>query len=128
MQAGPGLRMLGTGKATDPFIVSLSSPLSESSVFEGGANLSDVDAGTNVVRLPLTENVTTLTLPETDVDRFDLLVEQVAGGSTIAWPAQVKWPGGTAPTLSTGAGDIDWLTFRRVGASWLGVPTALTFS
>ena len=41
-----------------------------------------------------------------------LRVRQDGVGSRLAtWPAQVLWPGGTAPTLSTGGNDIDIISF-----------------
>ena len=49
------------------------------------------------------------------------------GGRTIAWPdgtnsVTVRWAGNTAPTLSTGAGDIDVFAFFTVdgGANYYG--------
>lgn len=42
------------------------------------------------------------------------------GGQTVTWPANVKWPGGTAPTLSTGANAIDIISFFWDGAAYYG--------
>ncbi|HJP18292.1 MAG TPA: hypothetical protein QF468_06555 [Nitrospinota bacterium] len=43
---------------------------------------------------------------------FTLILKQDGTGSrTTTWPASVDWAGGTAPTLSTGATDVDILTF-----------------
>lgn len=39
----------------------------------------------------------------------------------LTWNAVFKWPGGTAPTLSTGANDIDVLTFIYDGTNLYGV-------
>ena len=46
------------------------------------------------------------------------------GGST-----SVKWAGGTAPTLSTGANDVDILQFTTAngGTSWYGTVSGLNF-
>lgn len=39
-------------------------------------------------------------------------ITQGSGGSkTITWPSTVKWPAGTAPTLSTTANDVDIICF-----------------
>jgi hypothetical protein len=40
----------------------------------------------------------------------------------VTWPATiVKWPGGTAPVLSTGINKIDYLTFTCTdGTNWAG--------
>ena len=43
---------------------------------------------------------------------FTLILKQDGTGSrTTTWPASVDWAGGTAPTLSSGATDVDILTF-----------------
>ena len=58
-----------------------------------------------------TENFT-FTAP-TKPGSFLLKMKQDAtGGRTIpTWPASVKWPSGTAVTLSTAANSIDIITF-----------------
>ena len=38
---------------------------------------------------------------------YALRIIQGATPGTVTWPANVKWPGGTPPTLSTNTGDID---------------------
>lgn len=39
------------------------------------------------------------------------LIQDGTGSRTVTWNSVFKWAGGTAPTLSTGAGAIDVLTF-----------------
>jgi hypothetical protein len=58
-----------------------------------------------------------------------LIVIQGDGSDTIDWAneADIKWPGGTAPTLSTGAGEIDIVSFLFDGTSYYG-DYALDFS
>ena len=54
---------------------------------------------------------------------FTLKVTQDGTGSrTISWPASVDWAGGTAPTLSTGANDVDVFVFFTVdgGTTYYG--------
>lgn len=48
------------------------------------------------------------------------LVQGGAGSYTVTWPADVKWPGGTAPTLSTGVGEIDFISFYYDGTDFYG--------
>jgi len=43
------------------------------------------------------------------------------GGSNTGAFTGVKWPGGTAPTITTGAGKIDIVTFVSDGTNWYGV-------
>jgi hypothetical protein len=126
MQAGPGLTVLGTGNTADPYVLGLASPFRNVPVVEEGVlNLSDLNRGEGLVHVPLSGSVTGLELPDVpDGGRFDLVIEQVTGGNTITWPASVKWPGGTAPTLSTGVGEMDWLTFRQIGPIWVGTVVA----
>lgn len=44
------------------------------------------------------------------------------GGRTTTWPGSVRWPAGTAPTLTTTASAIDLLVFETIdgGTSWFG--------
>ncbi len=58
-----------------------------------------------------------------DSTAFTLILRQDGTGSrTATWPASVDWPGATAPTLSTGAADVDVFAFMTVdgGTTWLG--------
>jgi hypothetical protein len=65
----------------------------------------------------------TLGAPTNLVDggTYLLRVIQGTGGQTLAYNAVFKWPGGVAPTLSTGAGAIDFLTFASDGTHLYGV-------
>lgn len=54
---------------------------------------------------------------------FTLKVTQDGTGNrTISWPGSVDWAGGTAPTLSTGANDVDVFVFFTVdgGTTYYG--------
>ena len=42
---------------------------------------------------------------------FTLKVTQDSSARTITWPGSVDWPGGTAPTISTGSGNVDVFVF-----------------
>lgn len=55
------------------------------------------------------------------------VIQDGAGSRTLAYGAAYKWPGGTAPTLSTGGGAVDILTFVSDGTSMFGV-SQLNFS
>jgi hypothetical protein len=39
------------------------------------------------------------------------LVQDGTGGRTATWDSSAKWPGGTAPTLSTAASSVDTFAF-----------------
>jgi hypothetical protein len=54
---------------------------------------------------------------------FGLYLKQDATGSRlVTWPASVKWPGGTAPTLTTTAAATDIIVLESIdgGATWFG--------
>ena len=53
---------------------------------------------------------------------FILVVQLSCGGSNaLTYNAVYKWPGGTAPTLSTANNAIDILTFVSDGTNMYGV-------
>lgn len=72
----------------------------------------DWSAG-NVQTLDIDDNVTTITFaapPATAVLR--LIVRQTVGGKTLAgWPSSVKWPAGSAPSVTLAPGKADILEF-----------------
>lgn len=50
---------------------------------------------------------------------FLLLQKQDGTGSrTVTWPAAVKWPGGTAPTITATASKADLFGFTSDGTNW----------
>lgn len=51
-----------------------------------------------------------------------VLTQDATGGRVATWPASVKWPGGTPPTLSTGPNAVDELGFSTLdgGTTWRG--------
>ena len=52
---------------------------------------------------------------------FILLLKQDGTGSrTVTWPAAVKWPGGTAPTITSTASKLDKYIFTSDGTNWYG--------
>lgn len=52
---------------------------------------------------------------------FMLLLKQDGTGSrTVTWPSSVKWPGGTAPTITATASKGDKFVFTADGTYWWG--------
>ena len=106
---------VGSPALPNPLVVQ---QISATSLQYGG---SDVDAGNsgsgtlNINWLQgqdqqvlLTGSVTfTFTAPLGVSTRLLRLIQDGAGSHTVTWPATVKWPGGTAPTLTTAAGGVD---------------------
>jgi hypothetical protein len=79
-------------------------------------------ANGSVQYLTLTGNCT-YTFPTPVAGKSFILIQKQdgTGGRTVTWPASVKWPGGTAPTLTSTASKADKFIFTAVdGSSWLG--------
>lgn len=80
----------------------------------------------NDFALTLTANCTlTVTNVPPSGQRYSvtlMLIQDGTGGRTVVWPSGTKWSSAGAPTLSTGAGKVDFvcLTTRDGGASWYG--------
>jgi hypothetical protein len=54
-------------------------------------------------------------------ESFTLLLRQDGtGGRTETWPAAVRWPGGTAPTITSTASQTDKYIFTSDGTRWYG--------
>lgn len=53
---------------------------------------------------------------------FTLKLVQDATARTVTWPASVKWAAATAPTISTGSGEVDVFAFftHDGGTNWYG--------
>jgi hypothetical protein len=98
----------------------------DAEVDNGNSSTADtINWGTgNFHKSTMTGNCTyTFTAPS-GPGRYQLMLVQDATGSrTATWPASVKWPGGTAPTLSTAANAIDIITFYYDGTNYYGVET-----
>lgn len=88
--------------------------------------------GNNFV-VTMSASITTLTfsaIPAAGrVYNLTLFLNQDAtGGRTIIWPASVRWPGGTAPTLSAAnKTDVITLVTNNGGTTWLGFAAGLNF-
>jgi len=79
-------------------------------------------ANGSVQVLTLTGNCT-YTFPTPVAGKSFILVQKQdgTGSRTVTWPASVKWPGGTAPTLTATASKADKFVFTAIdGSSWLG--------
>lgn len=71
--------------------------------------------------LTLTGNCTFTYPTATAGESFTLLLRQDAtGGRTATWPAAVKWPGNTPPTITSTASRQDKFVFTADGTNWYG--------
>lgn len=94
-------------------------------VISSGILTLDCAAGT-VFAVALTASISSLIManvPASGVG-YSLLLAFTADGTarTVTWPASVRWPGGTAPTLTSTSGKVDLfvLTTLDGGATWFG--------
>jgi hypothetical protein len=75
----------------------------------------------NKQKITLTDNCTfTFTAPSGVCNLILKVVQDGTGSRTITWPATVKWPEATAPTLTTTAAGIDIVAFYWDGANYFG--------
>jgi hypothetical protein len=90
-----------------------------------GSITLDLNDG-NAFQTTLTENITTVTLsnPPGSGIYGELIwkITQDTTARTVTFPAAVDWPGATAPTISTGSGDVDIIYLRTWdgGTIWYG--------
>jgi len=67
----------------------------------------------------------TFTAPSKPGNFLLKLVQDSVGSRTVTWPASVKWPGGTAPTLTTTlTTGTDIISFYYDGTSYFSVASA----
>lgn len=78
--------------------------------------------------ITLTGNAT-ITMPTaTSGKSFILLLKQDGtGGRTVTW-STVKWPGGTAPTITSTASRQDIFSFFADGTNWYGVTVSQNYT
>ena len=94
----------------------------------GGTQDIDLKLG-NVVTGTVDTSTTTFTFtgePTSGIGISFTLILANGGSQTVNWPSEVKWAGGTAPTLTTSGTDV--LTFTTVdagGTSWYGFAAGL---
>jgi hypothetical protein len=87
----------------------------------------DIELG-NTFEVLLTENITTTTISNPAQSgrmcQITIKITQDGGGGayTVAWPASVKWPGGSAPVISTANDAVDMITLTtwNGGTNWFG--------
>ena len=93
----------------------------------GTAITLDLANGT-VQIITLTGNAT-ITMPTaTSGKSFVMFLRQDAtGGRTVTW-STVKWPGGTAPTITATASRQDILSFFADGTNWYGVTVSQNYT
>lgn len=89
-----------------------------------GAQALDCNAGRNFTITPTT---VTLSISNAPAGAFGIVLKISAGSGGLTWPASVKWPGGTAPTLTAGTDYIGLISLDG-GTSYVGVELGLGVS
>jgi hypothetical protein len=81
-----------------------------------------ITAGTLITATLTASTACTFTMPTAAAGKsFTLLLKQAAAtGNGTATFTSVKWPAGTAPTITATAGRMDLLTFVSDGTNWYG--------
>jgi len=82
-----------------------------------------IDLANGSVQIPTLTGNCTYTFPTPAAGKsFTLVQKQDGTGSrTVTWPASVKWPAGTAPTITATASKADKFVFTAIdSSSWLG--------
>lgn len=141
--AGPFLKIAkgGTGAATlagasiatYTGAATLTNKTIEAGTFTNGYTEETVTANTStaytidlangsVQILTLTGNCTyTFPTPVAGKSFFLVQKQDATGSRTVTWPASVKWPIATAPTLTSTASKADKFVFTAIdGTNWLG--------
>ena len=97
----------------------------------GASQTIDITSG-NVITATLAVATTTFTFSNPSASgsccSFTLILTQDGSGSrAVTWPGSVQWASSTAPTLSSGAADVDIFAFITVdaGTTWFGFTAGL---
>lgn len=119
-----GTLSMADNELNRPYLSDYAEKASTPSISSGAITI-DYTSG-NVAIVTMNANITSMTLSNPPasgrVGELTLILKQDGTGSrTVSWPAAVKWPGGTAPTLS-GANKVDIITLITddAGTTWYG--------
>jgi hypothetical protein len=114
-------------RASDEYLFT-SSPINDFTVGTNGALVIDLNQGGPRQRWTLTGNITINAINGARAGlSYDLWLRQDATGSrTVAWPSNIKWAGGSAPTISATAlyQDKVTLVWDPASTAWLASVTA----
>lgn len=87
----------------------------------------------NVFRVSLNAAITTVTISNPSATgnacSFTLILDANGTSYAVTWPAAVKWPNGSAPTITTTASRSDMFVFytNNAGTTWYAMTAAQSF-
>ena len=95
-----------------------------------GATTIDLSLG-NIFECNMSSSITSLSITNIQGNSgltvstaaiFVLKLSYTGSAVSVSWPASIKWPGGTAPALSSGSGKVDTFAFytTNYGSTWYG--------
>lgn len=89
-----------------------------------GAQSLDLAVAQYFTIAPTAGVVLTFANTPTSVGATAMIIRSTNGGTRFTWPASVKWPSGTAPTLTVAGVDLIVLITDDDGTTWRGVVVA----
>lgn len=121
---------LAVGTTTPNARFTLVGDYSEGFVTANTGTAYTISLATGTVQLLTLTGNCTFTFPTATAGfSFMLLLRQDGTGSrTATWPANVRWPGGTAPTITATANRTDKYVFTADGTNWLGSNAGQNYS
>lgn len=116
--------LAGTGNATltNPTVQGYTEKVQALGTVGATSTIGALTTGTLVTATLTASTATTFTMPTASAGQsFVVILHQpsVTGAGTATFTG-VKWPGGTAPTISSAASAIDILSFVSDGTNWYG--------
>jgi hypothetical protein len=121
-----------TGAISGPLRLSSYAEESSSPAISGNSLTVNLSSS-NTFQVALNANITTLTIsnPQASPAAHGFTILFTADGTlrSITWPVSVKWPSGTAPTMTSTNGKVDIVVFLTVdgGTTWYGVVAGQNF-
>jgi hypothetical protein len=114
------LNATGTSSLTNPTVTNYTeSPQAVGTV--GSASTLSLTTGTVLTATLTASTPCTFTMPTATAGKsFILILTQASTGMTTATFTGVKWPGGTAPTITATASAVDIISFVANGSVWYG--------
>ena len=106
--------------------------LSQNPTISSGTLTLDLSTG-SIFTVNLSSSITTLNIinpsPTGSVSSFCLNTVGTGAAIAISWPSGVKWPSGTAPTVTTTNGKQDLYTFFTLnnGNNYFGIISGQNF-